>query len=60
MKYLHSVDCFVTKDGLVYKCDSYGVPITSEPIKLKDLEDEWWERLSTSDLSTLENGNSII
>lgn len=60
MKYLHSVDSFFTKEGIIYKCDSYGVPIYSEPIEIKDIEDEWWDRISTSDLAILENGNTII
>jgi hypothetical protein len=61
MKFLPSVDCFIDeKDMMIYEKDSYGVPNISEGKSIKDMNDDWWDRLDPSDLSRIDMSGGLF
>ena len=61
MKFLPSVDCFIDeKNMMIYETDSYGVPNLSEGKSIKDMNDEWWDRLDPSDLSRIDTSGGLF
>jgi len=54
MRYLESVDCYIDNNNRVYETDVYGVPNLNESKSLKDMPDEWWDRMSPLDLARID------
>ena len=61
MKYLKSVDSYLDeKTGVVYVCKSKNCRDTDEGHLIKEMKDEWWERLDSKDLSRIDLNGGLF
>ena len=60
MIYLSSVDSYYDQQtGLVYVCKSKSCRDTNEGIILKEMKEQWWESLTSSDLSRIHSNGGL-
>ena len=61
MKYLKSVDSYLDeKTGVVYICKSKKCRDTDEGRFIKEMKDEWWDRLDSKDLSRIDLNGGLF
>ena len=60
MKYLKSVDSYWDESsGLVYRCKSKQCRDTDEGLPIKEMKEDWWNRLSQWDISRIDSNGSL-
>lgn len=60
MIYLRSVDSYYDQQtNMVYTCISETCRDTNEGITLKDMKEQWWESLASSDLSRIHSNGGL-
>ncbi len=60
MIYLESVDSYYDiQTGLVYICVSETCRDTYDGITLKEMKEQWWEGLTSSDLSRIHSNGGL-
>ena len=61
MKYLKSVDSYLDETtGVVYICKSKDCRDTDEGHFIKDMKDEWWDKLDGKDLSRIDLNGGLF
>lgn len=54
MRLLESVDCYIDENNMVYEKDETGLPKFGEGKHLKEMSDEWWDKMDPHDLSRID------
>lgn len=61
MKYLKSVDSYYDeKTGLVYVCKSKDCRDTDEGHTMREMNEEWWDKLDGSDMSRIDVNGGLF